>query len=233
MSEGNILSNVPLFFSLKKHDLAELETHLTRRHYNKGDVIFHKDDEGSSLYIITKGTVKIVLPSPQGEEVILAILTTGEIIGELSLIDGHNRSATVEVLEDTEVLRLERQDFMYFLSTRFDAVLQVLEMLTQRLRDTDVLMEEAYFLDITSRVAKKILVLGRQFGVYEGGVIRIGVHITQTDLASMVGTTRESVNKQLRFLRENGLITLEDGFLKILDPVRLARRARTSLGSFT
>jgi CRP-like cAMP-binding protein len=229
----NVLSNIPFFSGLEQHDLAELETYLERRHYGKGDVIFHKDDEGSILYIITKGKVKVVLPSPEGEEIILTILTTGEIIGELSFIDGRNRSATVEVLEDTEVLYLRRKDFLHFLSTRFDVVLRVLGILTQRLRDTDVLMEEAYFLDITSRVARKILTLGRQFGIYEDRVIRIGVHVTQRDLASMVGATRESVNKQLRLLRENGLITHEDGFLKILDPVRLARRARTSLGSLT
>ena len=233
MPASNVLSNIPLFSGLEKDDLAELETRLSRRHYGKGDVIFHKDDEGSSLYIITKGKVKVVLPSPQGEEIILAILTAGEIIGELSFIDGRNRSATVEVLEDTEVLRMRRQDFLHFLSTRFDAILRVLEILTQRLRDTDALVEEAHFLDITSRVARKILALGRQFGVYEEGMIRLGVHVSQKDLASMVGATRESVNKQLRFLRENGLIAQKDGYLKILDPVRLARRARTSLGSLT
>ncbi|MFC1591016.1 Crp/Fnr family transcriptional regulator [Thermodesulfobacteriota bacterium] len=233
MSVASILKKIPIFEDLTDEDLAHLSECLIRRHFSKGQVVFHKGDEGGGLYIITQGKVKVVLPSQDGDEVILSILTEGEIIGELSLFDGHNRSASVGVLEDTEFLYLSRNDFMEFLSTRFHAVRRVLEMLTLRLRDTNDMLEGAFFLDTTSRIAWKILVLGRQFGIYEDGIIRVGVRVTQSDLASMVGATRESVNKQLKMFREHGMVTFENGYFTILDPARLARRARTSLGFFT
>jgi CRP/FNR family cyclic AMP-dependent transcriptional regulator len=227
MTVANLLKEIPLFTGLNETDLSELETHLVYRHYPKNQIIFHKGDEGSNLYIIKKGSARVILPSPQGEEVILAILTAGEIIGELSFIDGKNRSATVEVLEDTEMLLLSRHDFFNFLSKRFDAVLRILAILTQRLRETDNLIEEAYFLDITSRVARKIISLGKQFGINEHGVIKINIRITQSNLAAMVGASRESVNKQIRVFKQKGLVSMDKGYLEILDHVRLARRART------
>jgi CRP-like cAMP-binding protein len=230
MSVTPVLKAIPIFADLGEEDLKGLADALMRRRYSKGQIIFHKGDEGGSLYILQSGRVKVVIPSLQGEEVILAILSAGEIIGELSLIDGKPRSATVETLEETEVLSLRRDDFLGFLATRFEAVLQVMGVLSSRLRDTDALLAESHFLDVTSRLAKKILYLGKVFGVEEGGKIRVGVKMTQRDLASMVGATRESINKQFRWFREQGLVVLEDGYLTILDPVRLSRRARTESG---
>jgi CRP-like cAMP-binding protein len=227
MSLSHMLRKIPIFEDLEEEDLARLEAALVRRRYPKGQVIFHKGDEGGSLYVLQQGRVKVIIPSPQGEEVILTILSAGEILGELSLIDGEPRSATVEALEETEALCLRREDFLRLLSIRFEAVLGVLKVLSRRLRDTDALLAETHFLDVTSRLAKKILDLGRLFGVQEKEAIRIGVRMTQKDLASMVGATRESVNKQFRWFKEQGLVLLEDGYLTILDPVRLARRARS------
>ncbi len=226
MSLGHVLRKIPIFEDLEEEDLSRLEAALVRRRYSKGQVIFHKGDEGGSLYILQQGRVKVAIPSLQGEEMILTILSEGEILGELSLIDGKPRSATVEALEETEVLCLRREDFLQLLSTRFEAVLRVLQVLSRRLRDTDALLAESFFLDVTSRLAKKILDLGRLFGVQEKGTTRIGVRMTQKDLASMVGATRESVNKQFRWFKEQGLVHLEDGYLTIVDAVRLARRAR-------
>jgi len=233
MSSCSVLQNIPFFAGFSEKDLHDLSEHLTRRRFTKAQTVFCKGDEGDSLYIILRGRVKVVLPSPHGEEVILAILSDNEIIGELSFIDGGSRSATVTTLGESELLCLRRKDFLDFLSNRFDAVQRVLETLTQRLRDTDILLEEAYFLDITSRVARKIVSLGKQFGILEKDGIRIGVRVTQTDLASMIGSTRETVNKQLKLFRETGLISLDKGTLTITDPTRLARRARISMASFT
>ena len=232
MSTTHLLKKIPIFADMEEDDLAKLSSSLVRRRYSKGQVVFHKGDEGGSLHIIQSGRMKVVIPSPQGEEVILAILTEGEILGELSLIDGKPRSATVEALEECEVLSLRREDFLRFLALRFEAALRVMEVLSRRLRDTDALLAETHFLDVTSRLAKKIMDLGRIFGVKGEGGVRIAVRVTQKDLASMVGATRESVNKQIRWLREQGVILFEDGYLTILDPVRLARRARSDHDRF-
>jgi len=101
MSITPVLRKIPIFSDLGEGDLERLANALIRRRYPKGQIIFHRGDEGGSLYILQSGRVKVVIPSPQGEEVILAILSPGEIIGELSLIDGKPRSATVETLEET------------------------------------------------------------------------------------------------------------------------------------
>ncbi len=225
---NQILSKIILFNTLEKSDLDRLESCLVRRRYSSGQVIFHMGDEGGNLYIIQKGRVKVTIPSSSGEEVILAILSAGEILGELSLIDGKPRSATVQAMDEAEILCLYWEDFLDLLKGRFDVVQRMLEVLAQRLRDTDLSLAESHFLDITSRLAKKILDLGRAFGVKEKEVLRIGVKVTQKDLASMVGATRESINKQFKVLREQGVVGLKDGYIEILDPVRLARRARTT-----
>ncbi len=230
MGLSHLLRRSPLFAELKDEDLQRLESSLIRRRYPKGQVIFHRGDEGGSLYILQKGRVKVVIPSPRGEEMILAILSEGEIMGELSLIDGKRRSATVETLEETEVLCLRREDFLELLRMSFDAAIKVMQVLAQRLRSADALLAETHFLDVSSRVARKLLELGRAFGHVTEEGIRIGVKVTQKDLASMVGATRESVNKQLKWFRTQGLVRSEGGYFVLCDPVRLARRGRLGSG---
>lgn len=226
MESKHVLGKIPLFSTLEDEDLNGLERRLVRRKYVRGQVLFHMGDEGGNLYIILKGRVKVTIPSEDGEEVILALLDAGEILGEVSLIDGKPRSATVYAMKDTETLCLYREDFLEVLKERFDVVQRVLEILAGRLRQTDVLLAESHFMDITARLAKKVLDLSQAFGVEERDGIRIAVRMTQKDLASMVGATRESVNKQLRVLRELGLLTFSEGHVKILDPAGLAKRVR-------
>lgn len=226
MGATYVLRKIPLFSTLEEADLSRLERRLVRRRYTQGQVLFHMGDEGGNLYIIRKGRVKITIPSSAGEEMILAILASGEILGEISLIDGKPRSATVQAMKETEAMCLYREDFLEVLQGRFDMVLRVLAILAARLRQTDVLLAESHFMDITSRLAKKILDLGKAFGVEEEGGIRIGVRVTQRDLASMVGATRESVNKQLKVLREQGFLMVCEGYIQIQDVPGLARRIR-------
>jgi CRP/FNR family transcriptional regulator, cyclic AMP receptor protein len=226
MSTTRLLRKIPIFSTLEEKDLDRLESRLVRRGFPKGQILFHMGDEGGNLYIIERGRVKITIPSADGEEIILALLASGEILGEISLIDGKPRSATVQAMKDTDVLCLFREDFLEVLRERFDVVRRVLEILARRLRHTDVQLADSRFMDITSRLAKKIIDLSRTFGVEEEGGIRVGVRVTQKDLASMVGATRESVNKQLKVFREQGLLGMGDGHIHILDPEGLLRRVR-------
>jgi len=217
---------VPLFAGFGASDFESLEKCLVRRRYPAGQTLFHMGDEGGSLHFIEGGRVKVTIPSSSGEELILAILGAGNLLGELSLFDGKPRSATVQALEDTETLCLRREDLLTLMRTRFDVVEKILKVLAHRIRDTDMLLAESHFLDITSRLAKKILDLGDAFGVREGGQVRIGVKITQKDLASMIGATRESINKQLKSLRDQGLVRISGGTIEILNRERLVQKAR-------
>jgi CRP/FNR family cyclic AMP-dependent transcriptional regulator len=217
---------VPLFFGLAPSEFDSLEKCLVRRRYPAGQTLFLMGDEGGSLHFIERGRVKITIPSYYGEELILAILGAGDILGELSLFDGKPRSATVQALENTETLCLHREDLLALMRNRFDVVEKILKVLSRRIRDTDMLLADKCFLDITARLAKKILDLGDAFGIREGGQVRIGVRITQKDLASMIGATRESVNKQLKALRDQGLVRFDGGTIEILKRDRLVRKAR-------
>jgi CRP/FNR family cyclic AMP-dependent transcriptional regulator len=226
MSLAKLRHKFPLFAGFGPSEFESLEKCLVRRLYPGDQVLFHMGDEGSSLHIIERGRVKVTIPSSSGEEMILAILGAGEILGELSLFDGKPRSATVTALEKTETLCLHRKDLLALMRNRFDVVEKILEVLATRIRDTDMLLAERNFLDITSRLAKKILDLGDTYGTREGGQIRIGVKITQKDLASMIGATRESINKQLKAMRDQGLVRICNGTIEILNREMLVRETR-------
>lgn len=226
MAPANLLTRIPLFSGLDPSDFRQLEGRLSRRRYAAGQVLFHMGDEGGSLHVIERGRVKVTIPASSGEELILALLSQGELLGELSLFDGKPRTATVQALEETETICLHRDDLLDLLRSRFPVVVKVLEVLAQRLRNTDALLAESHFLDIRTRLARKLVALGESFGEREGEVVRIGVKITQRELASMIGATRESINKQLKALRDQQLVRFDGGTIEILNLERLAQRAR-------
>jgi CRP/FNR family cyclic AMP-dependent transcriptional regulator len=224
MESLSILKNVPLLQFLSDADLAQLSLSLRVQRLRKKHALFRKGDEGTALYIIRKGKVKIVLPSKVGEEVILTIFSEGDFLGEMSLLDEKPRSADAVAMEESEVYVLNRTDFLSFLQENENAIKCILSCLSERLRKTDDLLEDASFLSVSARLAKKLVELGREFGVKEKDVVRIGLRLTQQDMADLVGTTRESINKELRVLREKGLVSMESGYIRLLDLERLKRR---------
>ena len=230
VSLTSLRHKIALFRCLERADFLQLEKRLVRRRYPGGRVLFQMGDEGGSFQIIVRGRVKVVIPSSSGEELILAILAPGDLIGELSLFDGKPRSATVQAMEETETLCLHREDLMALMRNRFGIVEKILEVLARRIRDADRQLAENRFLDIATRLAKKLLDLGDAFGVHVEGGTRIGVKVTQNDLASMIGATRESVNKQLKALRAQGFIRVEQGMIEILNRGRLEQRTRMLSG---
>jgi len=158
--------------------------------------------------VITAGEVKVCLLSPEGDEVILAMLGAGESFGEMALLDDQPRSATVETTTTTEVLVIHRTDFYRYLRQEPDVAIALLRLLAARLRDTNQMVSDSAFLDIPQRVAKKLLTLAATHGRRDAAGTAIELHITQQDLAAMVGATRESVNRALASLRDRGVLTL-------------------------
>jgi CRP/FNR family cyclic AMP-dependent transcriptional regulator len=228
MKPQHILKEIHLFESLSPEDLEQLATCLKRRSLKKGEPLFRKGDEGSTLYIVKEGSIKIVLPSEMGDEVTPAIFKSREIFGEMALLDGMPRSADAVALEQTELLALNRGDFLGFLKNNEEAIRSVLSSISMRLRRTDDLLEDACFLNISTRFARRLVELAETHGYQEegGDFIEIELRLTQQDLASMVGATRESINKELRLLREKSLVSTEGNTIRILDMERLKRRAR-------
>jgi len=197
-----LLGGVPSLAGLSLDDLQDLAASARTRRYARGQIIFHRDDPGDSLHIIVNGAVRIMLPSPEGEEMTLARLGPGDFFGDLCLFDGGPRSATAIAVEATETTVVERHRFVQWLQSHPGAAIAILAAVAGRLRAADELVGALAFLDVHSRLARKLLDLA---GAAAQGS-QVELRLSQDELASMVGVTRESVNKHLRFFKKRGAI---------------------------
>lgn len=208
-NETFYLKQVSLFASLSDEDIRALMSVARRRTFRAGEVIFHRDDPGQVLYVIKEGKVKICLISPDGQEISLVVFGKGECFGELALLDGLPRSADAIALEKVECYTLQRSDFHNAIMKNPKIAIQVLEVLSKRLRSTDQQVEDLIFLDVYGRVAKKLLELAEAHGVSADGGTRIEIRLTQQELASMVGASRESVNKVMGYFTDKKIISAD------------------------
>lgn len=215
VSVTSVLAKVPFFAGVAEAELETLARSLQRRSVRGGKAVFRHDDPGSSLYVIESGVVKVQRTSPEGREVILAILGPGDFFGELALLDGEPRSADAIAREDCTLLVLEREDFLAFLDKEPGVATKLLAALSRRLRRTDQLVQDAAFLDVPARLARALLQLAESPEATTG--------LTQSELAAMVGASRESVNRWLQFYRRRGLIDSATGSIRVLQPEELRR----------
>lgn len=223
-TEVDLLQRVPLLAALNDADRQALARSASRRRYRRGDIIFQKDDPGNSLFIVARGSVRIYVPSTQGADLTLAVLGPGHFFGDLSLLDGRPRSASAAALGDTNVVILERSDFVAVIRTRPAAVMSVLSVVVRRLRDTDEMASDLAFLDVGGRLAKKLLELAATNGVKRQDGVLLDMPITQEELANMIGVTRESVNRNLSLFRRVGLVAKEGRRFVLRDTEGLRRR---------
>src|SRR5437763_6549287 len=218
------LNQVLLFADLADEDIHELMAVARRRIFRSGEVIFHRDDPGQVLYVIKEGKVKISLISPEGQEISLVVFGKGECFGEFAILDGLPRSADAVALERVECYTLQRSDFHKALINNPKIAIQLLEVLSKRLRTTDQMIEDLIFLDVYGRVAKKLLELADTHGSKVGNGIRINVRLTQQELASMVGASRESVNKVMGYFTDKDFISTDKHRITLHRIVELKRR---------
>jgi CRP-like cAMP-binding protein len=210
------LSRVPLFASLSPEQIRELARVARRHRYTRDEVIFYQGDPGDTFYVILTGQVKVSVSSPEGQEAILVMLDTDESFGELALLDDQPRSATIQATRPTEVLALRKDDFHRLIRQTPDIAFGLLKVMTRRLRDTDQLVQDAAFLDVAERLAKKLLTLIEAHGRRTAQGIELDLHLTQQELAAMIGATRESVNKQLGVFRDRGILAVDRQRITIL-----------------
>lgn len=215
----DLLAAVPVLAAVPPGDLEALAQHAQRSWFRRGQVIFQRDDAGTSLHIVEQGHVYIVLPSPQGEEMIVAVLGPGEFFGDLSLLDGAPRCASAVAAEPVSTFMVQREHFLLWLESRPSAARAMMTALARRLRATDEMLGDAAFLDIDRRLAKKLLQLCRRRS--QGEVL--SARVTQDELAAMLGLTRECINKHLGQLKDRGLIEVGRGSIRLLCPDDLAQ----------
>ena len=213
--------------------LDEVARSMRTRRYRGGETIFHQDDPGDSLHVVASGAVKIVLPSSGGEDpAILAINGPGHFFGGLALLDGAPRSATAIAIGPTTTLVLRREAFLDLVDRDAGLRRALLATLAAEIRSTTGQVHDLQFLDLPARLARRLLRAAVAAGGMTGGSAAdgpVGVQIpwpfTQTELAGMIGGSRQSVNRLLGDFAARGLIRQERDALVVLDPAGLERVA--------
>ena len=221
-----VLRRAPLFATLDDEAFRLLTDELTEVGLSRGASVFREGDQGDQLYFIVSGKVKLGRTSPDGRESLLAILGPGELFGEMALFDPSPRTATATAVSETRLAGLKNESLNGLLRTRPEVSAQLLQALARRLRRTNDSLSDLVFSDVPGRVAKNLLQMAGRFGTRDGGVLRVTHDLTQEELAQLVGASRETVNKALADFAHRGWLRLEGKSVLILEPERLARRAR-------
>ena len=205
--EKALLRKVPLFGDLAEDEIQSLVDVTSTRRYPKNALILMADEEGDTMFVISHGRVKVALLAEDGGEVILSLLGPGQFFGEMSLLDGKPRSATVIATEDSEVIMLRRGDFLRALQRIPRIAPKLLASLTGRLRRADQQIENLALRNVAGRVAATVVQLAEEQGTETDEGIAIPARPTHQDLANMAGTTRETVSRVLkRFEKDNYIL---------------------------
>ena len=200
------LAKVSIFQDLAPAVIDDLARRVTIRRVLGGNPIINQDEPGDALYVIMAGRVKIVVFGDSGREVTLSVLRPSDIFGEMSLFDGHTRSANVVAIDPTTVLALSREDLERHIASQPQTAMRLLGEMARRLRRADETIAELALCDVSERLIRKLVGLAREEGgdSPEGLVIRR--RPTQQDLANMVGSCRETISRTFNSLARKGLI---------------------------
>lgn len=210
VDDPKILQDIFLFEGLGDEDLNQLNELLHKKRFPSGASILTVEQPGEAIYIVLEGTVKIYVDKADGTEVILALLGAGDVVGEMSLVDSSGHSASVITMEKSLCLWLDRRSFRDCLNTIPALTNNLVRLLSGRLRLANEQVLALSTLDVTGRVARQILAFAERYGRERAnGDIAIPLRLTQTDLAGLVGASRERVNHSMVFLKTENYISVE------------------------
>lgn len=213
VSNLDLLRRIPLFACLTTDQAAAIAESLVKVRYKRGDMIVEQGGKSRSLYVLLSGRARVIKRHRNGQEVILATLTQGDCIGEMSIIDNMPHSASLQAVIQTDVLLLSHADYAKWLPEKGSMALSVLRALTRRLRRADRNVASLALVDVHGRVARVLLECSVRAA---DGKRSISEKISRQDLANMVGASREMVSRVMGYLEERGCIeTLENGSIQI------------------
>ena len=212
------LRTIPLFSCLSDVDLEELAQAAVIKTYPKNAFLFSEGDQTDSLYVIFSGNVKAVIVDEQGKEVILSMFGPGEYFGEVALIDGNERSASIMTREPVQVLVLTRDGFREILARNPDFSINLLKGMVRRLRESNKQIEGLALMDVYARVARLL----SHLACLRGGSMLIRERLTHQEIASMTGASREMVSRILKELMTGGYISIKKKIITINKPLPYA-----------
>lgn len=228
VEDSRFLGKLELFQGLTPDQLAELNGLLRSSAVQTGTHFITADQPGEVVYVILEGTVKIYVTQADGREVILAFLGPGDTVGEMSLVDSSGRSANVVTTEPSRLLWMDRASFQGALRTLSPLANNLVRLLANRLRFANEQIQALCTLDVPGRVARQILAMADRYGSQQaGGEVRIPLRLTQSDLAELVGASRERVNQVIVEFKQKGYISVDpDHRIRVRDRQKLARYCR-------
>ena len=212
--------------ALTEIEAEDLRSIGRQRAYGANMTLFHHGDDAGPVIVLLTGRAKVVSLSSAGREVIVAVRGPGDLLGELSAIDGEPRSATVTTLEAVNALLVPGSAFAAFLERSPRVALVILRMVAGRLRYADAQQADFATHDVVGRVAHRLVELSERFGTPAAGRIEIELPLSQEELAAWTGASREAVSKALQLLRSLRIVETGRRHLTVLDPEALQRRAQ-------
>jgi CRP-like cAMP-binding protein len=213
-----LLRNVRVFAGLSEEDLSAIAEVSVSRRYEAGEVVFREGDGGDTCYIVRSGLARAVRQHSDGRSITLSHFAAGDIFGELAMFDEEPRSATVDVIEEVEVVAIPGRDMQRLMREHPEIAVKLIAALAQRLRATNERLARQSFQTVQSRVAavlSQMVAAARADNASEGDVV---VALTQADLAKLAGSSRESASRFLATLERSGVITQGRGRLTVHDP---------------
>ena len=217
MNKIDLLRSVSLFWDLSDKELGYISDKMVSRTFDSGSYIFLEDSNGEQCFFVVEGSVKVTRLSKDGKEVILAMMGLGDFFGEMSLLDGRSRSANIIALEKTEVLTLNREDFLEVLQNYPNISIQLIKEMALRLRKSDRHIVSLSLSDAEKRIALCIIRFADEKGTIKNGRVNIKKIPIQQDIANMAGTSRETVSRAMKILEDESFITRDGKNLTILD----------------
>jgi len=217
-----LLKRVGIFSQLEDRELDGLVRLTHTRRLGPREILFRAGStECTELYAVMRGRIKITTASDDGKEFVLQIMGPGEVLGEIALLNDYPRTATVTAIDRSQLLVLQRRELLPFLEEQPKVAIKLLAVLGDRLRRASAQLEDAVFLDVRARLAKKLLFFMNADGedVPEGR--RFPLKLSQRELGELVGATRESVNKQLKTWERSDVIRIEGKEVTVLAPDEL------------
>jgi CRP/FNR family transcriptional regulator, cyclic AMP receptor protein len=224
---NDVLARAGILQGVTPEAAAALASHLRHLSFPRRHTVFVQGEPGDDLYIILAGKVKIRHRTAAGHETLIAILGPADMFGELALFDPGPRTSTVTTLTEVHAVTMDRHALQAWIVEHPEIAEQLLRVLARRLRRTNDTLCDLIFTDVPGRVAKQLLNLAMRFGSSDADALRVDHQLTQLELAQLVGSSRETVNKALSDFTQRGWIRQQGKTLFIDEPAKLARRARS------
>lgn len=222
---NEVLARAGIFQGVSPDAVAALVRQLEPVTFRRTEVVFSEGEPGDTLYIITAGKVKIGRKSVDGRDSLITLMGPSDMFGELAIFDPGPRTSTVTALTEVKAVMMSRSVLRSWIADRPEIAEQLLRVLASRLRRTNDNLSDLIFTDVPGRVAKQLLYLAQRFGSRDGTALRVDHELTQEEIAQLVGSSRETVNKALSDFAQRGWIRVQGRSILIDNAERLAKRA--------